>query len=180
MGTMLYCKVIPKYGGDTNFASMTGIFDSLSDRLQNFLSGLEAVHDLGPFKDLFPDTAEGRKKKFHAQEKFQPVTHPIIRVHSVSGKKILFVNPQFTTHIKGMADDESLAILNMLFAKTLSHEYHYRHKWKENMLVFWDNSELCLFDPYEETVVTNQSEKNLEKRRLLYGLCFVKKISFFS
>jgi len=153
MGTMLYCKIIPKYGGDTNFASMTGIFDSLSDRLQNFLSGLEAVHNLGPFKDLFPDTAEGRKKQFQAQEKFQPVTHPIIRVHSVSGKKILFVNPQFTTHIKGMAEDESHSILNMLFAKTLSHEYHYRHKWKENMLVFWDNQSVqhsALHDYYPQ------------------------------
>ena len=139
MGTILYSKIIPNYGGDTNFASMSAIYDGLSDRLQNFLSGLEAVHNLGPFQNLFPDTAEGRKNKYLAQEKYQSVTHPVIRVHSVTGRKILFVNPQFTTHIKGMAEDESRSILDMLFKKTPMHEYHYRHKWDENMLIFWDN-----------------------------------------
>lgn len=63
MGTVLCSKVIPEHGGDTNFASMIAIYDGLSDRLQAFLSGLEAVHDLGPFKGMFPDTAEGRRPR---------------------------------------------------------------------------------------------------------------------
>ncbi len=153
MGTILYSKIIPNYGGDTNFASMSAIYDGLSDRLQNFLSGLEAVHNLGPFQNLFPDTTEGRKNKYLAQEKYQSVTHPVIRVHSVTGRKILFVNPQFTTHIKGMAEDESRSILDMLFKKTPMHEYHYRHKWDENMLIFWDNQAIqhsALHDYYPQ------------------------------
>ena len=153
MGTALYSKIIPKRGGDTNFASMSAIYDGLSDRLQIFLSGLEAVHDLGPFKNLFPDTPEGRKNQYLAQEKHRPVSHPVVRIHSVTGRKILFINPQFTTHIKGMAEDESRAILNMLFRKTPMHEYHYRHKWDENMLVFWDNQAVqhsALHDYYPE------------------------------
>jgi taurine dioxygenase len=153
MGTILCSKVIPKQGGDTNFASMTAIYDGLSDRLQSFLSGLEAIHDLGPFKDLFPNTEEGRKSKYLAIEKYQPVTHPMVRIHSVTGKKILFVNPQFTTHIKGMAEDESRSILDLLFAKTLQHEYHYRHNWQKNMLVFWDNQSVqhaALHDYYPQ------------------------------
>jgi len=166
MGTILYSKIIPNYGGDTNFASMSAIYDGLSDRLQNFLSGLEAVHNLGPFQNLFPDTAEGRKNKYLAQEKYQSVTHPVIRVHSVTGRKILFVNPQFTTHIKGMAEDESRSILDMLFKKTPMHEYHYRHKWDENMLIFWDNQAVqhsALHDYYPqqrmmERVTINNSQ----------------------
>jgi taurine dioxygenase len=74
-----------------------------------------------------------------AEEKYPPVTHPVIRVHPVTGKKALFVNPQFTTHIKGMEEEESAAILDMLFRKTLRHEYHYRHNWQPDMVVFWDN-----------------------------------------
>ena len=38
-----------------------------------------------------------------------------------------------------MAEDESRSILDMLFKKIPMHEYHYRHKWNKNMLVFWDN-----------------------------------------
>lgn len=167
MGTALCSKIIPEFGGNTNFASMTAIYDSLSDRLQNFLSGLEAVHDLGPFKGLFPDTPEGRKDNYLAQEKYQPVTHPIIRIHSVTGKKILFVNPQFTLYIKGMEKEESTAILNMLYAKTLRHEYHYRHQWQPNMVVFWDNQAVqhsALHDYYPqrrmmERVTINKGER---------------------
>ena len=139
MGTVLCSKIIPEYGGNTAFASMTAIYEGLSDRLQQFLSGLEAVHDLGPFKGLFPDTEEGRKRMHAAEERYPPVTHPVVRVHPITGKKALFVNPQFTLYIKGMEEEESTAILQLLYKKTLRHEYHYRHQWQPNMVVFWDN-----------------------------------------
>ena len=50
MGTILVAKEVPAVGGDTMFASMTAAFDGLSDRMQNFVSGLEAVHDFKPFR----------------------------------------------------------------------------------------------------------------------------------
>jgi taurine dioxygenase len=36
-------------GGDTIFASMSAAFDGLSARMQQFISGLEAIHDWKPF-----------------------------------------------------------------------------------------------------------------------------------
>src|SRR5690606_30702769 len=42
-------------------------------------------------------------------------------------------------YIKGMSEDESQTVLKMLYRKTLIHEYHYRHRWQPNMVVFWDN-----------------------------------------
>ena len=139
MGTMLCSKIIPDRGGDTTFASMTAIYEGLSDRMQSVISGLEAVHDFLPFKATFPDTREGREKLHYFEEKYRPATHPIVRVHPVSGKKAIYVNPEFTTHIKGMEKDESRTILDLLFRKTLRQEYHYRHRWQPNMVVFWDN-----------------------------------------
>jgi Taurine catabolism dioxygenase TauD, TfdA family len=50
MATMLCAKVVPTIGGDTMFASMSAAFDGLSDRMQQFISGLEAIHDWKPFK----------------------------------------------------------------------------------------------------------------------------------
>jgi taurine dioxygenase len=153
MSTALCCKIRPDYGGDTAFASMTAVYEGLSDRLQRFLSGLEAVHDLGPFKTLFPDTPDGRKRRYEAEEKYPPVTHPVVRVHPITGKKAVFVNPQFTRCIKGMENEESDAILDLLFRKTLRHEYHYRHRWEPDMLVFWDNRSLqhsALHDYYPQ------------------------------
>jgi taurine dioxygenase len=67
------------------------------------------------------------------------VTHPVATQHPLTGRKVLFVNPQFTLYIKGMAEDESRTVLEMLYRKTLVHEYQYRHRWQPDMVVFWDN-----------------------------------------
>ena len=55
MATMLVAKEVPAVGGDTMFASMAAAFDGLSDRMQNFVSGLEAIHDFKPFRALFDE-----------------------------------------------------------------------------------------------------------------------------
>lgn len=139
MGTALCSKIIPEYGGNTAFASMSAVYEGLSDRWQRFLSGLEAVHDFKPFRSLFPTDPAGIEKLRRFEDRYPPVTHPVITVHPITGKKVIFVNPQFTLYIKGMAEDESKMILEMLYRKTLIHEYQYRHCWEPNMVVFWDN-----------------------------------------
>lgn len=139
MGTVLCSKIIPESGGDTAFASMTAVYDGLSDRMQALISGLEAVHDFTPFRTLMPQTPEGIAKTRRFEDAYPPVTHPVVTVHPVTGRKVLFVNPQFTLGIKGMAEDESRTILELLYRKTLIHEYQYRHRWQPDMVVFWDN-----------------------------------------
>jgi len=139
MGTALCSKIVPEVGGNTAFASMTAVYEGLSDRWQRFLSGLEAVHDFKPFRSLFPDDRAGIEKLRGFEDRYPAVTHPVVSVHPVTGRKAIFVNPQFTLYIKGMAEDESRMILDMLYRKTLIHEYQYRHRWEANMLVFWDN-----------------------------------------
>src|SRR6516225_4747518 len=60
MATILCAKVVPAIGGNTMFASMSAAFDGLSGRMQQFISGLEAIHDWKPFKRLFDNTEEDR------------------------------------------------------------------------------------------------------------------------
>jgi taurine dioxygenase len=139
MGTALCSKIIPEHGGDTAFCSMSAVWEGLSDRWQSFLSGLEAVHDFKPFRGLFDDSTEGKAKLRYYEDLYPPVTHPVVRVHPITKKKAIFVNPQFTLRIKDMADDESDMILKMLYGKTLRHEYQYRHRWEPNMVIIWDN-----------------------------------------
>ena len=139
MGTMLCSKIVPEIGGDTCFCSMTAAYEGLSDRMQNFLSGLEAVHDFKPFKALFAKDEEGWKRLQHYENLYRPATHPVVRVHPVTGRKAIFVNPQFTLSIKGMEEEESRTLLGTLFNLTHILEYQYRHRWSPNQIVFWDN-----------------------------------------
>ena len=139
MGTALCSKIIPEIGGDTAFCNMGAAYESLSDKMQAYISGLEAVHDFKPFKTLFAETDEGWKKLRKFEEMYRPVTHPVVRVHPITGRKVIFVNPQFTLFIKGMEETESRALLDQLFRLTSSLEHQYRHRWEPDMLVFWDN-----------------------------------------
>ena len=137
--TILCSKIVPDVVGNTAICSMNAVYEGLSDKMQQFLSGLEAVHDFIPFKTLFTRDRAGIERMRKYEDLYPPATHPVVRVHPVTGKKALFVNPQFTVCIKGMDDDESRTILDLLFRKTYIHEYQYRHVWQSNMLVTWDN-----------------------------------------
>jgi taurine dioxygenase len=139
MATALCAKDVPAVGGDTMFASMSAAFDGLSDRMQQFISGLEAIHDFKPFKALFGKSEEERKNLQRYELMYPPQLHPVVRVHPVSGRKVLFVNPQFTIGIKDMDERESRTLLDTLFHQTLIPEYQHRHHWTPNTLIVWDN-----------------------------------------
>ncbi|NQV57747.1 MAG: TauD/TfdA family dioxygenase [Rhodospirillales bacterium] len=139
MATVLCAKEVPEVGGDTVFASMTAAYEGLSDKLQDFISGLEAIHDFKPFKSLFSDSAEDRETLQRYEREYPPSIHPVVRVHPLSGRKVLFVNPQFTIAIKAMEERESRGLLDTLFHQALIPEYQFRHHWKANTIAFWDN-----------------------------------------
>jgi taurine dioxygenase len=139
MGTALCSKVIPEVGGDTGFVDMAAVHDGLSDRMQQHLSGLEAVHDFLPFKRLFADAPGGKDKLRRFEDKYPQSIHPVVRVHPVTGRKAIYVNPQFTLHINGMEPYESRMLLDYLFHRATIQEYQYRHRWQPDMVVFWDN-----------------------------------------
>ena len=49
------------------------------------------------------------------------------RGHAATGKKAIFVNPQFTLFITGMDESESRDLLERLFRVTAVLEHQYRH-----------------------------------------------------
>lgn len=140
MGSLLLCREMPEIGGDTMFANMYLAYDTLSDSMKKFIGGLSAVHDYSHAYDTYfahlkerpPLTPEQRAKT-------PPVEHPMVRVHPVTGRNALYVNPGFTKGIVGMQKDESQPILDMLFRHSTRPEFIYRHKWQVNEMIFWDN-----------------------------------------
>lgn len=51
----------------------------------------------------------------------------------------IFVNPLFTTHIVGVPERESRAVLELLYAHAVSPEYTVRFAWQPGSVAFWDN-----------------------------------------
>ncbi|ETW99496.1 MAG: hypothetical protein ETSY1_14845 [Candidatus Entotheonella factor] len=139
MATMLHAQIVPALGGDTLFANMAAAYKGLSAQMKGFLDGLEAIHDFKPFRTLFNHSDAHRKKLHELEDQYPHVTHPVVRIHPVSGAKVLFVNPQFTIHIKGMKADESRALLDVLFRQASIPEYQLRLEWRRHTVALWDN-----------------------------------------
>ena len=139
MATALCAKVVPEVGGDTVFASMSAAYEGLSERMRGLIDGLQAVHDMKPFKRIFDDTPEDREQLRRFEAIYPPITHPVVRVHPVTGRRVLFVNPQFTIRIKDMDERESASLLDTLFHQALIPELQYRLHWRPHTLALWDN-----------------------------------------
>ena len=74
--------------------------------------------------------------KFAAGEK--PVLQPIARIHPETGRRSLYLGKR-VREIAGMTEEESRSILDFLHKHAVQYEFTYRHRWKPNDLLFWDN-----------------------------------------
>jgi taurine dioxygenase len=137
MATILRAKVVPEAGGDTLFASMSAPYRGLSERMKQHIHGLEALHDFKPWRPLFG--YKDRAKLRALEDEFPNPWHPVVRVHPVSGRRVLYVNQQFCVRIKDLKPDESDALLAFLYRQATIPEYQLRVRWEPDMLVMWDN-----------------------------------------
>ena len=63
----------------------------------------------------------------------------MITTHPETDKKILYVNPTFTTGFQGWSDEESEPLLNFLFKHASRPEFSCRFKWEVGSVALWDN-----------------------------------------
>ena len=138
--TILRCQIMPRTGGDTLWADMAAAYAGLSKPFQRMIADLRAMHDFKNFRVLFRNTDEDRARLRKMEELYPNPTHPVVRTHPKTAEKILFVNPQFTLHIDGLAEDESRGLLDILFKQAQIPEYQFRHRWQAGDIVFWDNT----------------------------------------
>ena len=57
----------------------------------------------------------------------------------MTGKKSIFVNSSYTTHIIGVPRDESDAVLGYLYKHVMNPNFHVRFHWRPHSVAFWDN-----------------------------------------
>jgi len=147
--TILRAKVVPEWGGDTLFASMTAAYTGLSERMKQYIHGLEAIHDFKPWRPLFTASDAHRARLRELERQWPNPSHPVVRVHPVSGRRVLNVNAQFTVKIKGLKDDESAMILQHLYSRAQIPELQLRVQWQPHTVVMWDNRAVQHYAPHD-------------------------------
>jgi taurine dioxygenase len=138
--TMTRAIELPPWGGDTAFISLHAAHDSLSPRMQRYLDGLEAVHDLARIAEMrWQGGASTPADLADELRTGKQATHPVVRVHPVTGRPALYVSPTYTRFIRGLPMAESKAILDYLFLHLQRPEHGYRHHWLPGDMLVWDN-----------------------------------------
>ena len=134
--SILMGYVIPPLGGDTLWCNTVAVYEGLDDALKERIETLQAVHSGLVSFGRHLDTEE---KRAAFLERHPPQVHPVVRIHPETGERILNVNSGFTTHILGVSEDESHALLARLFDEIKRPEYQVRFRWQPRSIAFWDN-----------------------------------------
>lgn len=140
--TLLYGHDIPPYGGDTCFANLALAYEWLSPGMQALLENLDAEHS--------PERAYGVGANHNALlENMQILygkdascevrSHPLVTRHPETGKRVLFINPAYTSGIKGLRAPEAQPLLDYLFNLAVSQAFTCRMRWRQGTLAIWDN-----------------------------------------
>jgi len=143
--SILYGAQIPPYGGDTLFANLIAAYEGLSPKIRALIDDLQAVHQTSDY-----DGGRSRIPRRDGRSTGPFVSlHPLVRVHPETGEKLLFLNPGTTTHIPGLKQPESEAILDLLHFELTRAEYQVRFRWRPKSLVVWDNQAVAHAGPID-------------------------------
>jgi alpha-ketoglutarate-dependent taurine dioxygenase len=121
--------VIPSWGGQTCFANMYAVYESLSPQMQAKLDTLVGHHELHNKVDHYEEGA-GPPIRF--------AEHPLVLTNPYTGRRALYISPLYTTKIIGLPEDESKALLQELFDLALSPRFIHTHEWRVGDMVIYD------------------------------------------
>lgn len=140
MGSILAARVLPPSGGDTLFAHMGAAYDALDDGLKAEIEGLSAWHTADHVyreDGIYAQTDQGGDLR--GQDVRTGATHPVVIRHPRTGRRLLYVNPAFTIHFTGQTREESLPLLQRLFAEAMNPAHRCRVVWQPGTVTIWDN-----------------------------------------
>jgi len=140
MGCILRAIEVPQAGGDTMWNNLYAAYDALSQPMREFLDSKIAIHYIAmsmPADFLEQKWSAKQVERFH--EVTPPVEHPVVRTHPETGRKCLFINRNFTSHIKGLTRPESDALVAFLLQHIEQPEFAVRFHWAKNSIAMWDN-----------------------------------------
>ena len=143
LGSILYAKEIPPYGGDTMFANQILAYEALSHGMKELLGQLRAYHSSQVLSDAA--TRDDRNATRSTKLRGDIYTgadvnlHPVVRTHPETGHQSIFVDAPHTTGFEGMSKEESAPLLKFLFQHCIRPEFTCRFRWEKGAVAFWDN-----------------------------------------
>lgn len=141
LGSLLYCKVTPRIGGDTMFTSMHRAYDTLPPPLKRMLQGRVARHSFAYFHDevILPITPGMKPMTPEQRARTPDVVHPLVRLHPLTGRRSVFFSSRSIREITGLDFTTVQALVADLLAHATAPDAVYSHAWRVGDMVIYDN-----------------------------------------
>ena len=132
--SLLSGRVLPSWGGNTEFADMRAAYDALDARTKAEIEDLVCEHSLMYSRAAIGFTELSEEEK----AAFAPVRQRLVRIHPVTGRKSLFL-ASHAGAILGWTIPEARMFLSDLIDHATQPQFVYSHSWRPFDLVIWDN-----------------------------------------
>lgn len=137
---VLSAQVMPAQGGDTLWCSLYAVYEALPRTLREQVDDLAVAHSPG---EGFYDRVVGSLGDADFVDRFKArygegSTHPLVRDHYVTGRRLIYLAGAFMDHVVGMEIDEGRALLRKLVEFADDDRFHVRWDWQVNDLALWD------------------------------------------
>ena len=170
-GSLLYCVESPAGQAPTSWANLEAAYEALDDATKAEIDGRQGV-----FSYAVRVAGYGEIDKMAEEEIRQrtpDVTHPLVHVHPVTGRKALYLDPGTMAGVEGMEAGEGRALLDRLIAHATGPRFVYRHDWQVGDTVLWDNGFLLHrrddFDPAENRWLKRATFRPSPARHIVPG-----------
>ncbi len=134
-GTMLYAIEVPTDGGDTWFGDLAAAYAAMPDDLREKVDGRKACYSI---------EKKGLKRRYetpqHQKDQAPDQWHPLVRTHPYLDRKAVYLSPSHMTGVGDSSFEDSEAEVALLQEWAARPEFVYRHKWRQNDVVLWDNT----------------------------------------
>lgn len=135
--TALHARVLPPVPPPTEYADMCAAWDALPERRQKEIDGLVVEHSIFwsrekmgiSMSEFSADTLATR----------QPVLHPLVRTHPISGRKSLYL-ASHASHVIGWPLEKGRALIEELTDFATQPQFTFALQWNPNDLAMWDDS----------------------------------------
>ena len=135
-GSILSSKVLPTWGGNTEFANTYAAYDDLPEDTKTEIEDLRVVHSMWN-TGLF-HTPEPTVEQLREWQAIGEAELPLVWKHR-SGRKSLVLGNTAQSVI-GLTAKESAKLLHGLRQWATAEPYCYSHEWQVGDAVMWDNT----------------------------------------
>ena len=131
--SMLIAKVVPPVPSDTEFADMRAAYDALDDQRKAQLEALRVHHSIAYSRSVL-----GFRFSPEEEKQLQGAEQPLVRTIPGSGRKSLYL-ASHASHVVDWPVPEGRLLLRDLMEHATQREFVYRHRWRVDDFVIWDN-----------------------------------------